>query len=167
MGGGSRSAYLPGIRPFQEVRVSIDIDNTRRAYKAFTEQDLTTLMELIAPDCIWHVPGRGPLAGTYTGHDQILGYFGKLSELSGGTFGVQLLEVTQLPVSGMIIALVQTSATVEGKTTEVRMVQLGRTNDHNQMAEAWWFSEDQYAQDEAFGPAQIVLPRQEATPVKA
>jgi ketosteroid isomerase-like protein len=147
--------------------MSINIDNTRKAYAAFASGDIATLQELIAPDCVWHVGGRSPIAGTYTGHDQILGYFGQLAEQSGGTFKAELVDCAELPSTGMVIALVQTSGTINGTATDVRMVELGRSDDQGRLAECWWFSEDQYAQDEAFMPQEIVLPGQKAQPVKA
>ena len=147
--------------------MSINIDNTRKAYKAFGEGDLTTLTELIAPDCIWHVGGRSQLAGDYVGHDQILGYFGKLMELTDGTFSVSLDDVGELESSGMVTCLVTAGGTRQGKSIETRSMQLGRANDVGQICECWWFEEDQYAGDELFGMAEIVLPTQKGQPVTA
>ena len=140
--------------------MSTNIDNNRKAYKAFAEGDITTLLELIAPDCIWHVGGRSQLAGDYVGHDQIMGYFGKLAELTDGTFSARLDDCAELPGSGMIVSLVTTSGTRNGVTLEGRLIELGRINDKGQLAECWWFSEDQYAGDEFFGMSEIVLPAQ-------
>jgi ketosteroid isomerase-like protein len=147
--------------------MSKNIDNTRKAYNAFGAGDIPTLLELIAPDCIWHVGGQSAIAGTYTGHDEILGYFGQLATLSGGTFKVELLDVVEMPKTGLVTALVNSTVTINGKTTEVRMMELARANERGQVAECWWFSEDQYAQDAAFGPQQIVLPSQTGQPVRA
>jgi hypothetical protein len=47
------------------------------------------------------------------------------------------------------------------------MVELGRSNAAGQVQECWWFPEDQYAGDEFFGPAQIVLPSQAASSEQA
>ena len=144
--------------------MSTNIDRTRQGYQAFADGDLTTLVDLIAPDCIWHVGGRNQLAGDYVGHDQIFGYFGKLAELTDGTFAATLEDVGELDGSGMVASLVTISGTRNGTTATSRMVELARINDAGQVAECWWFAEDQYAADEFFGPAQIVMPRQEARP---
>lgn len=144
--------------------MSRNIENTRKAYAAFSAGDIPALLEMIAPDCQWHVGGRSALTGDYVGHDQILGYFGKLVELSGGTFAVELLDVAEMPATGIVTALINTTATVNGVTSEVRMVELGRANEKGQLAECWWFSEDQYAQDEAFAPQTIVLSEQPGVP---
>jgi hypothetical protein len=40
----------------------------------------------------WHVPGQSPLSGDYIGHEQVLGFFQKSMELSGGTLRIELHE---------------------------------------------------------------------------
>jgi ketosteroid isomerase-like protein len=144
-----------------------NIENTKRAYAAFGSGDMATLTDLIAPDCIWHVGGRSQVAGDYVGHEQIFGYFGKLYELTDGTFSATLDDVGETE-GGMVTCLVTTKGTRNGKTVTSRLVEIGRANAAGQVAECWWFSEDQYAGDEFFGPAEIALPTQSsrtATPV--
>ena len=41
----------------------------------------------------YHVPGRSPIAGDYEGAAQVVEFFGRLFELSGGTFRVELHDV--------------------------------------------------------------------------
>jgi ketosteroid isomerase-like protein len=141
------------------MTTSINIENTRRAYRAFGEGDIGTLTSLIAPDCIWHVNGRSVLSGDYVGYEQILGYFAKLAELSDGTFKAELVDVGELS-GGLVSCLVRVSGTRKGKTLDTRMVELGKANAAGQVQECWWFAEDAYAADEFFGPQQIVLPEQ-------
>jgi uncharacterized protein len=68
-------------------------DLVRRGYKAFGEGDMDTLRSLFSPDAVHVAPGNGPTAGEYKGVDAILGYYGKLFELSNGTFMVDLKSV--------------------------------------------------------------------------
>ena len=62
----------------------------RKGYKAFGEGDMDTLRSLFASDAIHSAPGNNPLAGDYKGVDDILGYYGKLFELTDGTFTAEL-----------------------------------------------------------------------------
>ena len=62
----------------------------RQGYKAFGEGDMDTLRSLFAPDAVHVASGNNPLSGEYKGIDEILGYYGKLFELSGGTFSAEL-----------------------------------------------------------------------------
>lgn len=147
--------------------MSLAIDNTCRAYKAFAEGDLPTVTSVLAPDCTWHVGGRSAIAGDYTGHDQTLGYFGKLFELTDGTFSVELTDLAELPMTGLVTCLVNARGTRNGTTITSRMIQLSRVDEDGILRECWWFQEDQYAADAFFGPARIVLPAQGAAPTPA
>ena len=144
--------------------MSTNIENTKKAYAAFGTGDIATLTELIAPDCVWHVGGRSQLAGDYVGHEQILSYFGKLYELTDGTFTATLADVGETE-AGLVTCVVQVAGRREGRSLTTRMIEMGRSNDAGQLAECWWFAEDAYTADEFFGPATIVLPEQ--TPVTA
>ncbi|MBK5305900.1 MAG: nuclear transport factor 2 family protein [Frankiaceae bacterium] len=144
--------------------MSVNIDNTKRAYAAFGEGDIATLTELIAPDCIWHVGGRSQLTGDYVGQEQILGYFAKLYELTDGTFSATLTDIGETE-AGLATCIVTLHGRRNGTKLETRMVEIGQANAAGQVAECWWYAEDAYAVDEFFGPAQIVLPEQ--SPVSA
>ncbi|GAA1938437.1 hypothetical protein GCM10009815_36620 [Nocardioides marmoribigeumensis] len=85
----------------------------RRGYAAFNSGDVETLLGLFSKDVVQHVPGHGPLAGTYKGPEAVLGYYGKLAELTGGTFRADLVDVHG-DGSGHVCATHQTSATRNG-----------------------------------------------------
>ncbi len=68
-------------------------DLVRQGYKAFGEGDMDTLRSLFAPDAVHVATGNSPVAGEYKGVDAILGYYGKLFELSDGTFTATLEAV--------------------------------------------------------------------------
>ncbi len=61
-------------------------ENTRlaqSAYEAFGRGDMPALAEVMADDIEWVNPGdpnEDPMAGTYRGKDDVLGWFGKLAE---------------------------------------------------------------------------------------
>ena len=66
----------------------------RQGYKAFGEGDMDTLRSLFAEDAVHVATGKSPIAGEYKGVDDILGYYGKLFELSDGTFTADLQKVS-------------------------------------------------------------------------
>jgi len=68
-------------------------DVVRQGYKAFGEGDMDTLRSLFAPDAVHVATGNSPVSGEYRGVDAILGYYGKLFELSDGTFSAELESV--------------------------------------------------------------------------
>ena len=65
----------------------------RRGYEAFNTGDMATLQEILSHDVVQHVPGNSQLAGAYKGIEAVLGYYGKLAELTGGTFRADLIDV--------------------------------------------------------------------------
>lgn len=62
-------------------------------YDAFGRGDIRGALAVFAENILWHVPGRGPLSRDYRGHGEVLGFFDRFMELSGGTFQIQIDEV--------------------------------------------------------------------------
>lgn len=85
----------------------------RRGYAAFNTGDVDTLRGILASDAVHHVPGSGPLAGTYKGPKQILDYYGRLAELTDGTFRADLVDVHG-DRRGHVLAVHQTSSVRNG-----------------------------------------------------
>jgi ketosteroid isomerase-like protein len=65
----------------------------RRMVDAFSRGDLATVATHFAPDAVWDLPGTSPVAGTYTGPEQIVGFLAKSYELSGGTLALDLISI--------------------------------------------------------------------------
>jgi ketosteroid isomerase-like protein len=91
----------------------------RRGYEAFNRGDIETLRTILAHDCVQHVPGTGPAAGTYKGLDAVLGYYAKLAELTDGTFRAHLIDVFG-DGQGHVTSLHQISARRNGETRASR-----------------------------------------------
>src|SRR5438445_13531009 len=62
----------------------------RTAYNAFSKGDMETLRGLFTDDAAGHIIGRSQISGDYQGPDAVFGFFGKLFELSGGPFAVDV-----------------------------------------------------------------------------
>jgi ketosteroid isomerase-like protein len=91
----------------------------RRGYAAFNSGDMDTLRTILAHDCVQHVPGSGPVAGTYKGLDAVLGYYAKLAELTDGTFRAHLIDVFG-DGQGHVTSLHQISAVRHGEARTSR-----------------------------------------------
>lgn len=70
--------------------VEQNLDSVRRAYAAFGSGDMETLMSLYSDDAVHIVPGSSKVSGAHKGKDSILGLYGALFELTGGTLQVSL-----------------------------------------------------------------------------
>jgi ketosteroid isomerase-like protein len=87
------TGYAVGRPAGIEARDDAAMSLVRRGYTAFNSADAETLISLFANDVTQHVPGKGPLAGTYKGPEAVLGYYGKIAEMTDGTFRADLIDV--------------------------------------------------------------------------
>ena len=119
----------------------------RKGYKAFAEGDIATLNDLFADDIVWHVGGRSPLAGDYKGKQEVFTFFGKITELTGGTFKLDIHDV--LANDDHVVVLVNSSAKRNGKSLSDNGVHVFHVRD-GKTVEFWGVESDQYAGDEFF-----------------
>jgi ketosteroid isomerase-like protein len=118
---------------------------TRKGYKAFGTGDLDTLRELFDPNVVWHLSGRGPLAGDYRGVDEVFGVFAKTAELTGGTFKLEIHDV--LANDEHVVALVMARGERGGKSLEDPQAHVLHVRD-GKVTEFWGHAWDLYAVDD-------------------
>jgi ketosteroid isomerase-like protein len=125
-----------------------NVDLLNKGYDAFEKGDLDTLRQLFTEDVVFHVPGKSQVAGDYRGQDEVFGFFGKLVELTGGTFKIERHAVLADDEHGAVLTTV--SASREGKTMTQNAVDVFHFRG-GKVAEIWGLDTDQYAGDEFFG----------------
>ena len=64
-----------------------------KSFDAFARGEMATMRLLVPEDTVWHIPGRGPLAGDHYGRDAVFEMFGRSVEGSQGTFTQELHDV--------------------------------------------------------------------------
>ena len=117
----------------------------RRGYEAFNSGDMGTLQQLFTEDAVWHVGGRGRFSGDKRGREAILGYFGQLAELSGGTFRAELHDV--LASEDHAVGLHTTTGQRGDKNLRVNTVIVFHMRD-GKVIEAWDHATDTQTLDE-------------------
>jgi hypothetical protein len=125
-----------------------NVARIRDGYAAFAKGDFDTLNELFAEDLVWHVGGRNQLAKDYRGRDEVYGFFGRLLELTEGSFHLDLHAVLADDEHG--VALVATSASRGGKSVRINEAHVYHLRD-GRVTEFWDASTDEYALDELIG----------------
>ncbi len=117
-----------------------------RMYECFNKGDLETIrQEIFAPDIEWRLPGRHPLAGTKSGVDEVIAFFGELVK------------------SGVQVDLIQIDNFAEDTSVEVhrghgekdgfKLDALNCTHYHvrdGKIADVQVYISDQYAVDQFF-----------------
>jgi ketosteroid isomerase-like protein len=116
----------------------------RKAYDAVERGDIEGLFVLIAPDAVWRVPGRSPVAGAHRGHAEIGRFLAGLRERCGGTLRVRLDDIAVGDESA--VALQRVTAERNARTLDLTMCVVYRASG-GLLVEARYFVEDQAAYD--------------------
>jgi uncharacterized protein len=122
-----------------------NVARIRDGYAAFAKGDFAVLNDLFAEDLVWHVGGRNQLTKDYRGRDEVYGFFGKLMELTGGTFHLDVHAVLADDEHG--VALVVSTASRGGKSVTTNEAHVFHLRD-GRVTEFWDASTDQAAFDD-------------------
>jgi uncharacterized protein len=122
-------------------------DLIRSGYEAFGVGDFDAVLALLADDITWHAGGSNQLAGVYHGRLEVMGMFGLLLEMTGGTFRLEVHDVLANDTHGVV--LVTTRAERGGQALVSRRVDIWHVAD-GKATEFWTFSEDQAQLDEFY-----------------
>jgi len=117
-------------------------------YAAFAAGDFAVLTDLFAEDLLWHVGGRSQLAGDYRGRDAVFGLFGKIMEVTEGSFHLEPHAI--LADDEHAVALVFGTASLGGRSITNNDAHVFHMRD-GKVEEFWTASTDQYAFDELIG----------------
>jgi len=117
----------------------------RRFLDAQQRGDATVLVELLADDVVWHVPGRNLLSRDYVGKGEVIGFWGRARELSSGTVRSEIIDV--MGGDNFSVAIVRVFAEREGKSLNGSLQAWTYRIHAGKIAEFWFLVEDRYAVD--------------------
>jgi ketosteroid isomerase-like protein len=112
----------------RSIMTTSDVEILKTAYGDFARGDVPAVMARFAENIAWHIPGDHLVSGDYTGHGEVLGFFGRLGELSGGAFTVDVDEILD-DGRGTLAALTTINAERGGKRGSFETVQVWRFED--------------------------------------
>lgn len=69
--------------------------------------------EMLAPDVVWHVPGRSPIAGDHRGRRAVLDYFAQRKARAGGA--IEITQHAQVAHADTLVQLADGHATLGGR----------------------------------------------------
>jgi uncharacterized protein len=125
-----------------------NVARIRDGYAAFANGDFAVLTDLFADDLVWHVGGRSQLAGEYRGRDDVFAFFGKIMEVTEGSFRLDVHTILADDEHG--VALVFGTASRGGRTITDIAAHVFHIRD-GKVTEYWNATTDQYAFDELIG----------------
>lgn len=118
----------------------------RKGFDAFGRGDLDFLRnEVFTENTVWHVGGRNLLSGDFQG-EEVFGWFGRVFQESGGTFKVQLHDVTTSDTHA--VALTESTAERNGKRLDGSKGLQVHHFEGGKVSESWLTAEDQYETDD-------------------
>ena len=122
----------------------------REGYEAFGKGDLAALDDLFAADIRWYEAGHNQLSGTYEGREAVYALFGRLFELTEGSFRLDVLTMFADDTDGVVVA--EASARCGPRSFErLPEVHVWRFSPEGQVVEFRHAMTDAYAVDEVFG----------------
>jgi 2'-5' RNA ligase len=113
-----------------------------RVYAGGTADDL---IDVLADDVVWHVPGRSRIAGEHRGRDAVLAYLGLRRQMTDATFRVSVHGLAT--IAGRVVQLAGGRAEREGRELAWETVGIFRVRE-GRIAECWLVPFDQHAFDE-------------------
>jgi ketosteroid isomerase-like protein len=125
-----------------------NVARLREGYVAFGKGDFAGLNELFAEDIVWHVTGRNQLSGDYRGREAVYGMFGRLMQITEGSFRLDTHSILADDEHG--VALVRSTAHRGDKSLETRDTHVFHLSD-GRVTEFWGASTDPYAIDDFMG----------------
>jgi ketosteroid isomerase-like protein len=121
-----------------------NVQRLRDAYAAFSKGDIDRVTQEWSSDIVWHVGGNSPLAGDYKGQEEIVGFFGKILELGGGSFAIEVHDV--LANDDHAVVLVHETGKRDGKTLDTDSAHVFHLKD-GKTTEFWAMPTDQASED--------------------
>ncbi len=109
--------------------------------------EIEPIVDLLAEDVVWHVPGDTAISGHYVGREEVLHYFAERREHAGGRFRIRVRDV--LVSDSHAAALADGSVRRAGRTLEWDTIGLYRIAD-GRIAECWLVPRDPEAFEAAW-----------------
>ncbi|GII76162.1 hypothetical protein Sru01_11440 [Sphaerisporangium rufum] len=125
-----------------------NVNPARESYDAIAKGDLELLRDtLLTDDVVFHVPGRGSLAGDHRGKDAVLRYVERLAETTGNSLRYE--PETFLVNDQHVAAMIRIRGDRDGEVLDERGVHVFRLVD-GRIAERWSYPYDSYVIDDFF-----------------
>lgn len=125
----------------------------RRQQEMYAGGSVDAVVELLAGDIVWHVPGSSPIAGDHRGVEQVIAYFELRRRLADATMRMRPGEV--IFTADAVAQFVEGSATLDGRQVSWQTVGIYRVDpEHRWIREVWLVPLDGELFDRIWGSRQ-------------
>lgn len=108
----------------------------RRQSEMYTGGSIDSIVELLAGDIIWHVPGRSSIAGDHRSVERVIDYFERRRRLANATMRMRPGEV--ISEGDAVAQFVEGSAVLDGERVSWQTIGVYRVDlEHRWIREVW------------------------------
>ena len=108
----------------------------RRQGEMYAGGSIDAVIELLAEDIVWHVPGKSPIAGDHRGIAQVIDYFERRRRLANATMRMHPGEV--ISEGDTVAQFVEGTAVLGGEQVSWRTIGIYRVDlEHRWIREVW------------------------------
>lgn len=108
----------------------------RRQGEMYAGGSVDSVVELLAGDIVWHVPGQSPIAGDHRGVEQVIAYFERRRKIANATMQMHPGEV--IATGDAVAQFVEGSATLDGQRVSWQTFGIYRVDtEHRWIREVW------------------------------
>lgn len=123
--------------------------NIREGLASFAAGDISSLGNLMSDDIVWHHPGKSSFAGDYRGPNEVIAFFMKLVQATGGTFKTETHDV--VGNDEHVVALVRLTGELDGRSIDMNAANVFHADAEGRITERWLMVDDLAAFDAFWG----------------
>jgi ketosteroid isomerase-like protein len=113
----------------------------RRQGEMYAGGSIDSVLELLPPDIVWHVPGGSLIAGHHRGIEQVIDYFERRRRLADATMRMRPGEV--ISEGDAVAQFVEGTAVLDGEQVSWQTIGIYRVDvGHRWVREVWLFPLD-------------------------
>ncbi len=120
----------------------------QKMYSDFAKGDFKAMLSACPDNVTFELKGKSKLAGKYTKENFVSGFCEKLSQMSAGSFQIEIHDVLASDRHGLVLGTVTVSK--EGQKTQLRTVHVWRIENGKPVA-GYEYPRDMYQFDAIFG----------------
>lgn len=108
----------------------------RRQREMYAGGSIDAVVELLAEDIIWHIPGKSPIAGYHSGIAQVIDYFDRRRRFANATMRMHPGGV--VAEGDAVAQFVEGTAVLDGEQVSWRTIGVYRVHiEHRWIREVW------------------------------
>jgi uncharacterized protein len=108
----------------------------RRQGEMYAGGPVDPVVELLAEDIVWHVPGCSPISGEHRGVGEVIDYFERRRRLASSTMRMRPGQV--ISEGNAVAQFVEGSAVLDGEPVSWQTIGVYRVNlEHQRIEEVW------------------------------